>query len=110
MICSKCGLVVGDRVIDVSSEWRTFSDGKDNSRVGWAENPLVENNDLSTVIETSKGYVKILVMDLAISISYLKRMSDPISSTSQNFLPIVLPSHIFFLHFLLFKTFIVLKN
>ena len=24
-ICSECGLVVGDRVIDVGSEWRTFS-------------------------------------------------------------------------------------
>ena len=28
MICSMCGLVVGDRVIDVGSEWRTFSNDK----------------------------------------------------------------------------------
>ena len=28
MICSECGLVVGDRVIDVGSEWRTFSNDK----------------------------------------------------------------------------------
>ena len=28
MICSACGLVVGDRVIDVGSEWRTFSNEK----------------------------------------------------------------------------------
>lgn len=37
MICSECGLVVGDRVIDVGSEWRTFSNeksGVDPSRVG----------------------------------------------------------------------------
>ena len=27
-ICSECGLVVGDRVIDVGSEWRTFSSEK----------------------------------------------------------------------------------
>ena len=26
--CSECGLVVGDRVIDVGSEWRTFSNDK----------------------------------------------------------------------------------
>ncbi|KAK6167028.1 hypothetical protein SNE40_021138 [Patella caerulea] len=40
MICPECGLVVGDRVVDVGSEWRTFSndkDAKDASRVGAAE-------------------------------------------------------------------------
>jgi len=53
MICSECGLVVGDRVIDVGSEWRTFSANDknskttDNSRVGGPENPLL-TNDLST--------------------------------------------------------------
>ena len=25
-ICSECGLVVGDRVVDVGSEWRTAND------------------------------------------------------------------------------------
>jgi transcription initiation factor TFIIB len=38
-VCSECGLVVGDRVIDVNSEWRTFTndtDSKDMSRVGEA--------------------------------------------------------------------------
>ena len=30
MICTECGLVVGDRVIDVSSEWRTFSNDKES--------------------------------------------------------------------------------
>ena len=29
MICPECGLVVGDRTIDVGSEWRTFSNDKD---------------------------------------------------------------------------------
>ena len=33
MVCSMCGLVVGDRTIDVSSEWRTFSnDGKNATK------------------------------------------------------------------------------
>lgn len=55
MICSMCGLVVGDRVVDVGSEWRTFSDSNsDPSRVGAAENPLLEN-DLSTTIGRSTG-------------------------------------------------------
>ena len=33
MICSECGLVVGDRVIDVGSEWRTFSANDKNNKV-----------------------------------------------------------------------------
>lgn len=55
MVCSECGLVVGDRVVDVGSEWRTFSDSNnDPSRVGAAENPFLEN-DLSTRIGASTG-------------------------------------------------------
>lgn len=52
-ICSECGLVVGDRVIDVGSEWRTFSNeksGEDPSRVGGPENPLLNGSDLTTMI------------------------------------------------------------
>ena len=54
MICPECGLVVGDRVIDVGSEWRTFSnenggDHKDQSRVGAAEHWLL-GSDLFTMI------------------------------------------------------------
>jgi len=58
MICSECGMVVGDRVIDVGSEWRTFSNdkgGEDRSRVGGPENTLLGSSDLSTMIGPSKG-------------------------------------------------------
>ena len=58
MICSECGLVIGDRVIDVGSEWRTFSNekgGDDRSRVGGAENALLGGSDLSTMIGPSTG-------------------------------------------------------
>jgi len=57
-ICSECGLVVGDRVIDVGSEWRTFSSeagGEDKSRVGGPENSLLGGSDLSTMIGPSTG-------------------------------------------------------
>jgi len=57
-ICSECGLVVGDRVIDVGSEWRTFSNekgGEDKSRVGGAENTLLGSSDLSTIIGPARG-------------------------------------------------------
>ena len=53
MVCSLCGLVVAERVIDVGSEWRTFANdanAKDMSRVGAAENPLFNGGDLSTMI------------------------------------------------------------
>ncbi|GAA33522.2 hypothetical protein CRM22_005761 [Opisthorchis felineus] len=53
MVCSMCGLVVADRVIDVGSEWRTFSNdanAKDMCRVGSSENPLLSGSDLSTMI------------------------------------------------------------
>jgi len=55
-ICSECGLVVGDRTIDVGSEWRSFSNDRntaDPSRVGGAENPLLDGCDLSTVVGPS---------------------------------------------------------
>jgi len=58
MICTECGLVVGDRVIDVGSEWRTFSndkDSKDRSRVGDVENRLLSGSDLSTMMGPSSS-------------------------------------------------------
>jgi transcription initiation factor TFIIB len=45
-------------VIDVGSEWRTFSNeksGTDPSRVGGPENPLLNGSDLSTVIGPGRG-------------------------------------------------------
>lgn len=47
-----------DRVIDVGSEWRTFSNekaGVDPSRVGGPENPLLNGSDLSTMIGPGTG-------------------------------------------------------
>jgi transcription initiation factor TFIIB len=47
-----------NRVIDVGSEWRTFSNEKANadpSRVGGPENHLLNGSDLSTMIGGGKG-------------------------------------------------------
>ncbi|KAM8839546.1 transcription initiation factor IIB-like isoform 2-T2 [Synchiropus picturatus] len=61
MICPECGLVVGDRIIDVGSEWRTVSNEKalkalkDPSRVGDAPNPLLNGEDLTTTISKGTG-------------------------------------------------------
>ncbi|CAB3398218.1 unnamed protein product [Caenorhabditis bovis] len=53
LVCPACGLVVGDRLVDVGTEWRSFSNersGNDPSRVGAPENPLLSGGDLSTTI------------------------------------------------------------
>ncbi|TEA24901.1 hypothetical protein DBR06_SOUSAS31210007, partial [Sousa chinensis] len=52
MICPKCDLVVVDRVINVGSEWRTFSNDratKNPSQVGDSQNSLLSGADLSTL-------------------------------------------------------------
>ncbi|VDN04355.1 unnamed protein product [Thelazia callipaeda] len=58
LICPECGLVVGDRMVDVGTEWRSFSNEKsssDPSRVGAPENPLLGSADLSTSIAVGFG-------------------------------------------------------
>lgn len=54
LVCAQCGLVICDRIIDTRSEWRTFSNddqnGDDPSRVGSASNPLLEGDQLQTLI------------------------------------------------------------
>ena len=45
-------------MIDVSSEWRTFANDKestDMTRVGAAEDPTMDGNDLSTTIGRATG-------------------------------------------------------
>jgi len=58
LVCGDCGLVLGDRIVDTRSEWRTFADddGDDPSRVGAASNPLLEGIDqLDTMISFKDG-------------------------------------------------------
>jgi transcription initiation factor TFIIB len=58
VICPQCGLVVGERLVDVGTEWRSFSNessGNDPSRVGAPENPLLSGSDLSTTIAVGFG-------------------------------------------------------
>ncbi len=61
IICGSCGLVLGDKLVDMRSEWRTFSndDGKDvdPSRVGDGPNLLLNGAQLDTRIAAS-GNIK----------------------------------------------------
>jgi transcription initiation factor TFIIB len=59
MVCGSCGLVLGDRIVDTRSEWRTFSNddqgNDDPSRVGEGANPLLNGSQLSTIIARADG-------------------------------------------------------
>ncbi|KAK0461807.1 cyclin-like protein [Desarmillaria tabescens] len=58
LVCRNCGLVLGDRIVDTRSEWRTFAndEGDDPSRVGAASDPLMEGMEqLDTVISFRDG-------------------------------------------------------
>lgn len=57
LVCGDCGMVLGDRIIDTRSEWRTFSneEGSDPSRVGAATNPLMDGPQLDTSIKVNGG-------------------------------------------------------
>ncbi|KAK3379204.1 cyclin-like protein [Lasiosphaeria ovina] len=54
MVCTSCGVVVGDRIIDTRSEWRTFSNddqgNDDPSRVGDGPNVMINGDQLQTTI------------------------------------------------------------
>ncbi|KAJ7150735.1 cyclin-like protein [Mycena filopes] len=58
LVCSNCGLVLGDRIVDTRSEWRTFAndEGDDPSRVGAASDPLMGGREqLDTVVSFRDG-------------------------------------------------------
>lgn len=53
-ICANCGLVLGERLISMESEWRTFNSddnrGEDPNRVGEADNLLTNQSNVGTTI------------------------------------------------------------
>lgn len=59
MVCQSCGVVVGTRIIDTRSEWRTFANddqaGDDPSRVGGPQDEFVEGEHLATTVAFSES-------------------------------------------------------
>ena len=56
IVCEGCGLVQQSRIIDESSEWRTFSSetsnsGTNPSRVGGKLNPYLSNYGIDTQVK-----------------------------------------------------------
>lgn len=60
LMCDDCGLVLQERVVDMSSEWRTFSNddqgNDDPSRVGDGPNALLNGAQLNTQIAFGDGF------------------------------------------------------
>jgi transcription initiation factor TFIIB len=56
-VCGRCGCVVGNRIIDESSEWRSFSDSNkaDPCRTGSVSNPFLDTEQLDTMISSVPG-------------------------------------------------------
>ena len=58
-VCTECALVLRERYVDESSEWRTFADDggsgkdRDRSRVGGAADPFLTHAQLGTTITYS---------------------------------------------------------
>jgi len=52
LFCGKCGLVISDKIIDTSAEWRSFSNegGTDPTRTGAPTSLTMHDRGLSTVI------------------------------------------------------------
>ena len=48
-VCSQCGLVLQEVVINEGPEWRNFEGKNDRGRVGAAENPFFDGKDLGTI-------------------------------------------------------------
>lgn len=51
IVCRGCGLVLEEHLLDFEAEWRTFSDSnvEDPDRVSTAANPLLENDNRTSV-------------------------------------------------------------
>ncbi len=52
LFCSKCGIVISDKIIDTSAEWRSFSNegGTDPTRTGAPTSLTMHDRGLSTII------------------------------------------------------------
>ena len=58
LVCGDCGTILGDRIVDTRSEWRTFAGdegGDDPSRVGGPTNPLLGHQSLETSVSARDG-------------------------------------------------------
>lgn len=59
MVCADCGMVLGARIVDNHSEWRTFNNDDQNnddpSRVGDGPNLLLNGDQLQTSISLGDG-------------------------------------------------------
>ena len=53
-VCSRCGLVLQELVINEGPEWRNFEGKNDRGRVGPAENPFFDGKYLGTILSDAR--------------------------------------------------------
>lgn len=87
LVCGNCGIVLGDRVVDTRSEWRTFadSDGDDPSRVGGPGDPLLSGaSQLSSLISYRDNHTGIARSLQRASASQDKKSGEKLLVTAFN--------------------------
>lgn len=88
LVCSHCGLVISEHMVDFGPEWRAFNDRKDESRAGNSTSLAKHDQGLSTVI----GYAnkdatgKPLSYVMKKNIRQLRVQDNRSVSTRRNFL------------------------
>lgn len=88
-VCRSCGLVVSERLMDFSSEWRTFADDEgrgDPSRVSGPANPLFDNPNHTGIGEGASGRYSSLAQTARRTVSSKDRAMVRVSGEIDTFL------------------------
>ncbi|GAA5934825.1 transcription factor SUA7 [Sporobolomyces koalae] len=82
LVCGNCGLVLGDKVVDTRSEWRSFADseGDDPSRVGGPQDPLLDPSEQLTTVISFKDNNTGVARALQMAASRVTRDSQNVSN------------------------------
>jgi len=78
MVCTSCGTINEDRVIDDSAEWNFGAEAieggqKDPARCGMPVNPLLEKSSVSTIITGGKNNYFMKRLHMQMSMDYVER-------------------------------------
>ena len=95
VVCTHCGIVIEDEMIDNTAEWNFNSDDnkKDPSRCGCPINPLLEQSSMSTMIQYAPKMNFMRKLHNQMSMNYVERsryhVFEHISKLSVNLSPVV---------------------
>ncbi|MCC6013167.1 MAG: transcription initiation factor IIB [Candidatus Verstraetearchaeota archaeon] len=88
IICTSCGLVINERMLDLGPEWRNFSNNQENkrSRVGAPLTLTIHDKGLSTIIDwrNKDGHGNSLTLKKKIQIYRLRKWQQRTRISSAN--------------------------